>query len=399
MTIVEMKEERARVFEQLKALVDSTDAEEREFNGEEQAAYDKMNAEMDELAKNISKAEKDERVETLRKSLVTSKTPKEQGPRSPDEELWDKARAFCMGETRHLEVPIREQRDLLTTGTGANAIPVSFVRSLREHLIDNSAIRQTNATVLNTDGGEPLKIPKTTTHPTAGIIGEAAAITESDPVLGQVTLDSYKYAYTQQLSREFVTDEVVNVLEYLSRISGTALGNGSGAHFVTGTGSAQPNGVVTAAVAAAANIVTGATGTTTTVASDSLIDLYHKPVTGYRANSWWMMRDATVAAVRKIKETTGQYLWQPGLQVGQPDTLLGRPVVADPNVAAMAANAYSIVFGDFSTYYIRDVGPVLFERSDDFAFSTDLVTFRAILRTDGDLVDTNGIALYRNSAT
>lgn len=399
MTIVEMKEERARVFEQLKALNDSVLAEEREFNGEEEAAYDKMNAEMDQLALDISKAEKDERIETLRKSLVDNKTPKAQGPRTPDEELWDKARAFCLGETKHLEVPFAEQRDLLTTGTGANAIPVSFVRSLREHLIDNSAMRQTNATVLTTEGGEPLKVPKTTTHPTAGIIGEAATITESDPVLGQVTLDSYKYAYTQQLSREFVTDEVVNVLEYLSRISGTALGNGSGAHFVTGTGSAQPNGVVTAAIAAASNIVTGATGTTTTVTSDSLIDLYHKPVTGYRANSWWMMRDATVAAVRKIKETTGQYLWQPGLQVGQPDTLLGRPVVADPNVAAMAANAYSIVFGDFSTYYIRDVGPVLFERSDDFAFATDLVTFRAILRTDGDLIDTNGIALYRNSAT
>ena len=104
----------------------------------------------------------------------------------------------------------------------------------------------------------------------------------------------------------------------------------------------------------------------------------------------WLMRDATVAAVRKLKDTTGQYLWQPGLQAGSPDTILGKPVRTDPNVPAVALGAKSILFGDFSTYFVRQVESLRFERSDDFAFNTDLITYRAILRGDGDQVDTTG---------
>jgi HK97 family phage major capsid protein len=414
-SITELKEKRASTFEQVKALVDRADKEEREFSAEEQETYDRMNSEMDEDQLTISKMEKEERITALRASLDKGPGEKAVGQRTRNEQFIDEARALFGGQSRSLEVKFtaedvadidnrhaqsKEQRVLLgLSGTGANVVPISFVRRLREHLVEHAAIRQTNVTVLVTEGGEALRVPKTTTHPSAALIGENASITASDPVFAQVTLDAYKYANLQQLSSEFVQDEVVNVLEYLARQNGLAIGDASGAHMVTGTGSGQPNGVVTAAIAAGTNIVTGTTGQTTTVIGDNLIDLFHKPASGYRRNAFWLMRDASVAAVRKIKDTTNQYLWQPGLQAGQPDLLLGKPVVADPNVAAMAANAYSIAFGDFSCYYIRDAGSVRIERSDDFAFSTDLVTFRAVLRTDGDLIDSNGIALYRNSAT
>jgi len=96
----------------------------------------------------------------------------------------------------------------------------------------------------------------------------------------------------------------------------------------------------------------------------------------------------------------GNYLWQPGLVKGAPDTLLGRPVLTDPTIAAMAANADSIAFGDFSEYYaIRDVSGVRFERSDDFRFANDLVAFRALIRTDGKPLDLTAAKCYTNSAT
>ena len=104
----------------------------------------------------------------------------------------------------------------------------------------------------------------------------------------------------------------------------------------------------------------------------------------------WLMKDSTLAAVRKLKDTTNQYLWQPSVQVGVPDTLLGKPVVTDPNVAAVALSAKSVAFGDFSAYFVRQVNGVRFERSDDYAFNTDLVTFRALLRGDGLTVDQTG---------
>jgi HK97 family phage major capsid protein len=102
------------------------------------------------------------------------------------------------------------------------------------------------------------------------------------------------------------------------------------------------------------------------------------------------MRDATLASVRKLKDSQNQYLWQPGLQVGAPDVLLGKPVYTDPNVAAVATSAKSVIFGDISAYYVRIAGGVRFERSDDFAFQNDLVTFRAIVRGDGILADQTG---------
>jgi len=109
-----------------------------------------------------------------------------------------------------------------------------------------------------------------------------------------------------------------------------------------------------------------------------------------------LFRDATAAAIRKLKDGEGQYLWQPSQQVGTPDRLLGFEVVTDPNVAATGVNNNSVAFGDFSTFYIRDVGAVRIERSDDFAFNADLVTWRGVLRTDSDLIDLTGsVKLFR----
>ena len=106
------------------------------------------------------------------------------------------------------------------------------------------------------------------------------------------------------------------------------------------------------------------------------------------------MRDTTAGTIRKIKDSSGgagvgNYLWQPGL-AGAPDTILGKPVVIEPNIAATAISAKSVVFGDLSAYFVRIAGGVRFERSDDFAFQNDLVTFRAILRGDGILADQSG---------
>lgn len=399
MTILELKAERARVFEQMKALADLAKGENREMNREEQDAWERMNTEVDELAARVSNAEKEERLNALRASLDEKAPKRTYGPRTPAEIFLDEARALMAGESRFMEFKFsaEEKRTALQAGTtpGSNAIPVDFVRTLREYLVEFSGIRQTNVTVMTTESGDDLRIPRATSHPTATLIGETTQITESEPTLGQVTLQAYKYANLQYLSSEFLADEVVNVLDYLARQNGIAIANATGTHFITGDGVGKPNGIQNASsVGVAAGV-----GNATSVTADYLIDLYHSVGTGYRRNSYWLMKDATVAAVRKLKETTNQYLWQPGLQAGQPDTLLGRPVVVDPNMPSMAASEKSILFGDFSGYYIRDVGSIRIERSNDFKFDTDVVTFRTIMRTDGDLIDANCVKAYENSAT
>jgi HK97 family phage major capsid protein len=188
-------------------------------------------------------------------------------------------------------------------------------------------------------------------------------------------------------------------LGYLARQAGRAVGNALGTDLVTGNASSKPSGIVQTATTGVTGATTGASGAFT---ADELIDLYYSVISPYRASTScaWIMRDATVARVRKLKGSDNNYLWQPGLTVGAPDLLLGKPVYTDPNVAAVATSAKSVIFGDIAAYHVRLAGGVRFERSDDFAFQSDLVTFRAIVRGDGILADQTGaVKVFVGAAT
>ncbi len=378
-------ERRARTWEAAKEHLDAVEAAGGEFTGEAEAKWSTMNDDLSALDARISELRELDRrnkaADEVRDEFrAVTPAPKADGAAPSDSDV---LRAMVRGERRSAEF-----RDL-TKGTataGGNTVPTSFYGQLVEHLIENSAIRQTNVTVLTTDSGEDLQVPKTTTHPTAAIIAEAGSITESDAVFGQVTLGAYKYGFSTQVASELEQDTGVDLAGYLARIGGEALGNGSGAHFVTGSGTSQPNGVVTASTAG----VTGGTGVTGAFTADNLIDLFYSVIAPYRRRGYWMMSDAGIKAARKLKDTTNQYLWAPGLTADEPSMLLGRPVVNDTNIADPALSAKSVIFGDLSRYFIRDVRGVRVERSVDFAFQNDLVTWRFLLRTDGDLIDTTG---------
>ena len=379
-------DQRANVWEQTKQHLDTVEAEGREFTGEADETYTKLHTNLSELDKRINEVheieQRNKAAEEIRAQYPTATPPKPEAEKVVTDN--DILRAMVAGERRSVEF-----RDLskLSAGAGANTVATNFYAQLQQHMIENSAIRQTNVTVLTTDGGQALQIPKTTTHPTAGIIAEAGSITESDPVFGQVTLDAYKYAFSLQVSSELENDTGVDLAAYLAERGGVALANGSGAHFITGTGSSQPNGVVTASTLG----VTGGAGVTGAFTVDNLIDLYYSVIAPYRSRGTWLMADAAIKAARKLKDaTSGEYLWNNSVLADEPSTLLGRPVVNDTNVADPALSAKSVVFGDMSKYFIRDVKGVRVERSVDFAFQNDLVTWRFILRTDGDLVDTTG---------
>ena len=373
----------------LQGLYDA--AEGRELTAEEQATEQRINADVDGLLQRIdTELERQQRAASmgdLERRMASLVAPEPEQP-ARDEE--SRIRAFLKGETRSLVLSGAESRVQTkgTTTAGGYTVPTSFYDRLVEHLIEVSGIMQAGPTILRTTSGENLQIPKTTAHGTAAITSENSAITASDSTFGQATLGAYKYGRLVQVSRELVEDTAVDLLGYLARDCGRSVGNAFGAHAVTGTGSSQPAGIVTGSTAG----VTGAASVAGAFTADNLIDLYYSVIAPYRASNScaWLMRDATVAAIRKLKDTTNQYLWQPSMQVGSPETLLGKPIYADPNVAAVAATAKSVLFGDMSTYFVRMVNDIRFERSDDYAFNTDLVTFRCILRADGVLVDQTG---------
>jgi HK97 family phage major capsid protein len=405
--VTRLRDRRLNVWNQAKEIADRAAEENRNFSPEEQGQWDGLNGELDKLDARIKSA-----IETEQRSKDQDEAfnrlqgkPQERGGQQ-DSKGSTELRAFLRGENgapRYYDVTPDGPVDFrvlskLTAGAGANTVPTSFYDRLMAHLIETSAILQTNPTVLNTSSGESIQVPKTTAHSSGAIVTEGNAIGASDPAFGQITLGAFKYGCLIQVSRELLNDTGVDLEGYLSMQAGRALGNAFGAHMVTGTGTGQPRGVVTDATVG----VTGGTGVTGAFTADNLIDLFYSVIAPYRASSsaYWVTKDSSLASIRKLKDTTNQYIWQPSLQAGAPDLLLGKALVTDPNVAAPAVNAKSVIFGDMSQYFVRMAGGVRFERSDDFAFNTDLVTFRCLLRADAALVDLTGaVKVFVGAAT
>lgn len=399
-----LRERRGNVWESAKELADRAADENRAFSAEEQGAWDAHNEELGRLDQRIGSAldvearnkKTEEQFEALERRGVSPEAKQAQSA-SGNGNAGEELRSFLRGESGARAYEVKPQgpvnyRDLVKstadTPKAGYTVPVSFYDRLMEHLIEVSAIMQAEPTVLNTSSGEVLQVPKTTAHSSAAIVSEGGAIAESDPTFGQISLGAYKYGVIVQVSRELLNDNGVDLEGYLARQTGRALGNAFGAHAVTGDGSSKPRGIVADATVGK----TGGTGVVGTFTADNLMDLYHSVIAPYRMSQScrWILNDASIAELRKLKDTTGQYLWQPGLQAGAPDVLLGKPVLTDPNVANIALSAKSVIFGDISQYFIRLAGGIRFERSDDFAFNTDLVTFRALMRADAALVDLTG---------
>ncbi|MFF8839581.1 phage major capsid protein [Streptomyces sp. NPDC015130] len=399
--IQQIQDRRNSAWEQAKALLDTAEADNRDLTAEEEQTYQRINTEIgqiDERVKTLLEAEQRTRDADAAFRQLLEKEPNPEARGSAADQELKRVRDWLTGASgsRSLDIapdsalPL-DQRTLskLTAAAGANTVPISFYNRLVQHMIETSGVLAAGPTVLRTATGEQMQIPKTTAHSaSASIVAEAGTLSANEPTFGQVALDAYKYGFLLQVSHELANDTAVDLLGYLAMQAGRALGNGFGTHLVTGDGSSKPNGVLTASTLGK----TGAASVAGAPAGDDLIDLFYSIIAPYRQSSscGWLMRDATVAAIRKLKDSTGQYLWQPGLQAGSPDTILGKPVRTDPNVPAVALGAKSILFGDFSTYFVRQVETLRFERSDDFAFNTDLITYRAILRGDGDQVDTTG---------
>jgi len=407
-----LREQRLSTWEQAKAVAEAAAEEKRSMTGEEERQWDEANAELTKLDERISSILKGEQrdkdaaaaMEELESRKVDPRIAPNAAPAIDYGAELRKLAKSSPGTGFNVNWPTStvEQRSLLDSNV---PLPTSFVGQLYRYLIDTSTIRQANPTVFSTSSGEPLAVPRSTAYGTAKWTAEGGAISASDPTLSAVTLGAYKLGVLVQISHELLNDEGFDVAGFVASEAGMLIGIAADTAYVAGTGTTQPTGFTGAATVA----VQAATGTGSLVGlptsgsyigGDVLVELYHSIVPQYRPRASWVLHDQTVKVVRKLKDTTGQYLWQPALVAGQPDTILGRPVFPDPNMPQItAASKPVIAFGDFKGYFIRDVTPLRFERSDEYAFGTDLVSFRALYRTDGQLADTSSVKTYSTAAS
>jgi HK97 family phage major capsid protein len=262
--------------------------------------------------------------------------------------------------------------------------------------------------IIKTDAGNPINYPTSNGTAEVGeILDQNTQASSEDISFGTLPLPVFKYSSKYvTVPIELLQDSSVDIEEFVRHRIATRLGRIMNQHFTVGTGVDQPNGLITAAVANGDIGKVGLTGETLTLIYDDLIDLIHSVDPAYRdlGNCQFMMNDQTLRTIRKVKDNNGRPLWMPldeGLTAGLSGSLCGYPYTTNQQMPVMAANAYSVAFGDMSFYVIRDVMQMTFYRFDDSAFaSKGQVGFLAFLRSGGNFMDVGGaVKLFQNSAT
>ncbi|MEV6803144.1 phage major capsid protein [Streptomyces sp. NPDC051132] len=414
-TLQSLLDQRATAWNQAQEFQNRA-ASDADLSAEDRAAWDAALADVERLSADIEREERHQRLANVDYSQIieTGKESDEERHGGPDRaeayanawRTWmrDGATELTSEERTALRTGWVDGRELRAAGVAAGAaggylVPAPFRAKLVEAQKFFSSMRDV-AEVITTETGATLPWPTNDDTANVGaILAENTQVTEQDVTLGQADVGAFMYtSKLVRVSLQLLNDSAFDVESWLAGKLGQRIGRAQNAHFTTGTGTAQPEGVQTNAVVGK----TGATGQTTSVTYDDLIDLVHSVDPAYRnsGRARWMFNDATLATARKLKDGQNRPLWEPSVQVGVPDGLLGYKYTVNQDMPVMAANAKSILFGDFfAGYLIRDVQDVQLLRLSERYADYLQVGFLAFARTDGTPQDTAAYRAYRNSAT
>jgi HK97 family phage major capsid protein len=367
---------RNNLIAQAREVLDFAEAEKRGLSAEENQKIARIEADIDSADTAISTARSIADREARAAEASASFAPATYAPANSDADI---LRSIAMGETRGHEF-VREARTLVPS---ANTVGQSFYDQV-------FAIAQlvgpmlTVSEVFNTTSGENLVIPTVTATSTSGSVAAAGTISESNPTFSSITLGAEKYGALVQVAQELVTDAGFDITSYIAQQLGTSLG-------------LKVNDVLTTKLSAAAGSVVRGTATNFAASYEDLIDLVYGIADGARVlpGLGFQMSKTGIAAARKLKDDSGSYIWTDSAVPGQPATLLGYPVFENPNVAAVGTAAKSVLFGHLPSFKVRVAGGMRVDQSADFAFNTDTVTYRGLMRVDGGLTHATHIGFYQ----
>lgn len=437
-TVKELREQRGALIKKQREMLDAADKEKRDLKQDEVTQWEGMDADADKLKVDIERREKleveerelaqpvdqphqhrinarenrggfrdgegysrelpadrDKRMEAEMDAFTTWVRFGNEGLNAEQRNLLNRKKAYI--DSRELPPELRAQ-GVGTGSTGGYLVPQGFSEEIDKALKAFGGMREV-ARVLPTPTGNDLPWPTVDDTANVGeLLAESVAAGAQDVAFGQVILKAYKYSSKVVLvSNELLQDSYFDVNAMLRDLLAERIGRITNTHFTTGTGTGQPKGVVTEAGSGKV----GATGQTTSIVGDDLIDLAHSVNVGYRraGQCYYMMADSSLKAVKKLKDTTNRYIWLPSLAVGEPDTINGWPYVVNEDVAAMSANAKSVLFGNFSKYIVRDVLEITLIRLVERYAEYGQVGFIAFSRHDGRAINAAAIKYYQNSAT
>ena len=397
MTILELREKRNKTWEAAKAFLDTHRSENGTLSAEDDATYTRMEQEIEDYGREIARLERQAALDAELakpvgepiKNAPVGTAPEKKG-RASDEykkNFWNALR--MKNPERSVINALQEDTDT----EGGYLVPEEYERTLIDGLHENNIFREL-AKIVHT-GGE-RKIPVVASHGTASWLDEEGAYTESDDSFGQITLGAYKLGTMIKVSEELLHDSVFDLESYISAEFSRRMGNAEEDAFLNGNGTGKPTGILNASGGAQVGVTSAAAAAIT---CDELISLYHSLAVPYRKNAAWLMNDSTVQAIRKLKDHNDQYLWQPSLVAGTPDTILGVPVKVSRYMPEIAAGNKTIAFGDFNYYWIADREGISFLRLDELFRTTGQIGFRGSKRVDGKLILPEAIQVLKQKAS
>jgi HK97 family phage major capsid protein len=370
---------RNNLVAQMREVLDSADST-RGLSAEELTKIERLEADIAQRDASIATAQKVEERAAQATEAAASFTPAVSAGHSDAEIL----RAIARGEIRGHEFT-RESRTLVPS---SNTVGQSFLAQVFEVAQLVGPMLATSE-VFNTASGENLVIPTVTATSSVGSVAAGSAITESNPTFSSITLGAEKYGALVQIAGELATDAGFNIDSYIAQQLGTSLG-------------LQANSVLTTKLSTAAgSVVTGGTGVSGNFTYENLIDLTYGIADGARVlpGLGYMMAKSGIANARKLKDGAGNYIWTDNAVAGQPSTLLGYAVYENPNVAAVATGAKSVLFGHLPSFKVRVAGGIRVDQSADYAFNADTITYRGLIRLDGGLTHATHIGYFKGGAS
>lgn len=384
--ITELMENRARLWDKAKRFLDEKRDAKGLLSAEDAAAYERMEADLVALGKEI---DREERLASIGRRMAEPVSepvvnrpdagrPGSDRPRGSAEytsSFWDMMRSRAIGHD------IVDALQIGTDSEGGYLVPDEFERTLVEKLEEENIFRSL-ANVIQTSSGD-RKIPVASTKGSASWIDEEGAYQESDDAFSQVTIGAYKLGTMIKVSEELLNDSAFDLEAYIAREFARRIGAREEEAFFTGDGSGKPLGILAASGGAEIGVTAAGAAAIT---ADELMDLFYSLKAPYRRNAVWIVNDSTIKAIRKLKDGSGQYLWQPALTAGAPDMLLGRPVKTSAFMPTLAAGARTVLFGDCSYYWIADRQGRTFKRLGELYAPNGQVGFLGSQRVDGRLV-------------
>lgn len=385
MTIQELREKRAKAWDTARDFLDSKRRPDGTLSEDDSKTYDAMEQTIVDLGKEIQRLERQQALGAEMQAatsapILTAPAAQTAAPEKTGTASAEYSKAFWNSIRNRNWVDVRNDLHIGEDSEGGYLVPDEFERKLIEALEEENIFRQM-ASVIKTSNGD-RKIPIVTSKGEAVWMDEEEQYTLSDDAFGQASLSAYKLGTAIKVSEELLNDSVFDLPSYIAREFARRIGAKEEEAFFVGDGVGKPTGIFNATGGAEE----GATTAGANITFDDVMELFYSLRSPYRKKAVWVLNDSTVKALRKLKDNNGNYIWQPSVAAGVPDTILNRPYKTSVYVPEIEAGAKCMAFGDFKYYWIADRTGRTFKRLNELFAMTGQVGFLASQRLDGKLI-------------